>query len=53
MRGFGLPGCAFGVTVPTSMKPKPIAPRPSMQRPFLSRPAARPTRFGKLQAGDA
>jgi hypothetical protein len=42
MRGFGLPGCGRGVTVPTSMKPKPIAPKPSMQRPFLSRPAGQP-----------
>ena len=47
MRGLGLPGWPTGVTVPTSMKPKPIAPRPSMQRPFLSSPAARPTRLGK------
>ena len=51
MRGLGLPGCALGVTVPTSMKPKPIAPRPSMQRPFLSSPAARPMRLGKRQPG--
>ena len=49
MRGFGLPGCASGVTVPTSMKPKPSAASPSMQRPFLSSPAARPTRFGKVR----
>jgi 2,4-dienoyl-CoA reductase (NADPH2) len=47
-RGVGLPGCASGVTVPTSTKPKPIAPRPSMQRAFLSRPAARPTRLGNF-----
>ena len=47
MRGFGLPGCGLGVTVPTSTKPKPMAPKASMQRAFLSRPAARPTRFGK------
>ncbi len=46
MRGLGLPGCGLGVTVPTSMKPKPIAPSASMQRAFLSSPAARPTRFG-------
>ena len=50
MRGLGLPGWALGVTVPTSTKPKPIAAKASMQRAFLSRPAARPTRFGKLQA---
>ena len=49
MRGLGLPGWPFGVTVPTSMKPKPIAPRPSMQRPFLSSPAARPMRFGNFR----
>src|SRR4051812_48473128 len=49
MRGFGLPGCALGVTVPTSMKPKPMPPSPSMQRAFLSRPAARPTRLGKFR----
>ena len=52
MRGFGLPGCASGVTVPTSTLPKPIAPKASMQRPFLSSPAARPMRFGKAQAGE-
>jgi hypothetical protein len=49
IRGFGLPGCASGVTVPTSTLPKPIAPNASMQRPFLSSPAARPTRFGKTR----
>ena len=30
MRGFGLPGCGRGVTVPTSMKPKPRLPSASM-----------------------
>ncbi len=45
MRGRGLPGCARGVTVPTSMKPKPSAARPSMHAPSLSRPAASPTGF--------
>jgi hypothetical protein len=30
MRGFGLPACGRGVTVPTSMEPKPSAARPSM-----------------------
>ena len=49
MRGLGLPGCASGVTVPTSTKPKPIAPKASMQRPFLSSPAARPMRLGKAR----
>ncbi len=46
-RGLGLPGCGRGVTVPTSMLPKPSAARPSMQSPFLSRPAANPTGLGK------
>jgi His/Glu/Gln/Arg/opine family amino acid ABC transporter permease subunit len=47
MRGRGLPGCARGVTVPTSMKPKPSAASPSMQAPSLSSPAARPTGLRK------
>ncbi|MNT68482.1 hypothetical protein D3C72_2067190 [compost metagenome] len=45
-RGFGLPGCGRGVTVPISTKPKPSWPKPSMASPFLSRPAARPTGLG-------
>jgi len=49
MRGLGLPGWAFGVTVPTSTKPKPMAEKASMQRAFLSSPAARPTRLGKVR----
>ena len=49
----GLPGCASGVTVPTSTKPKPIAPKASMQRPFLSSPAARPIAIRKGQAGES
>ncbi len=51
MRGLGLPGCAFGVTVPTSTKPKPMAPRPSMQRAFLSRPGGQAHAVGERQAG--
>ena len=38
----GLPGCAFGVTVPTSMKPKPISSSSGIRWPFLSNPAAKP-----------
>ena len=49
MRGRGLPGCARGVTVPTSMKPKPSAASPSMYAPFLSSPAASPTGLRKLR----
>ena len=48
-RGFGLPGCGRGVTVPHSMKPKPSAARPSMCAAFLSRPAASPTRLGNCE----
>ena len=50
MRGFGLPGCGRGVTVPTSRKPKPSVARPARWAAFLSRPAASPTRIGKLDA---
>ncbi len=46
-RGCGLPSCATGVTVPTSMNPKPRQARPSMCFPSLSKPAARPTGLGK------
>ena len=45
-RGFGLPGCGRGVTVPHSMKPNPSAASPSMCAAFLSSPAASPTRLG-------
>ena len=48
MRGFGLPGCARGVVVPISMKPKPSAIKASICAPFLSSPAARPTGFRKV-----
>ena len=44
-RGFELPSCAKGVTVPTSIKPKPNLPNPSMASPFLSAPAAKPIGF--------
>ena len=44
-RGLGLPSCANGVTVPTSIKPKPSFPKPSIASPFLSAPAARPIGF--------
>jgi hypothetical protein len=47
MRGFGLPGCGNGVTVPISTKPKPSDATPSRKAPSLSRPAARPTALGK------
>ena len=49
IRGFGLPACGFGVTVPTSTKPKPSANSASICAPFLSSPAARPTGLGKLR----
>ena len=52
MRGRGLPGCARGVTVPTSMKPKPSAASPSMHAPSLSRPAASPTGIAESEAHD-
>ena len=52
IRGFGLPGCGRGVTVPHSMKPKPSVARPSMCAAFLSSPAARPTRLGNVEPHD-
>ena len=36
MRGFGLPGCGSGVTVPTSAKPKPSPSSASGTSAFLS-----------------
>ena len=48
MRGLGLPGCGFGVTVPISKKPKPKAPSASICSPSLSKPAASPTGLGKV-----
>ena len=47
-RGFALPGCVRGVTVPISINPKPKAAIPSITAPFLSKPAESPTAFGKL-----
>ena len=44
-RGLAFPSCANGVTVPTSMKPKPMAPKPSIASAFLSAPAAKPIGF--------
>ena len=46
-RGAGLPGWAWRVTVPTSMKPTPSAGQACSARPSLSRPAASPTGLGK------
>ena len=46
-RGFGLPLCGRGVTVPISIKPKPKAAKPSIYSPFLSKPAAKPTGLGR------
>ena len=46
-RGRGLPGCGSGVTVPTSVKPKPSESAASTASPFLSKPAARPIGLGK------
>src|SRR5947207_11490787 len=49
MRGFGFPGWALAVTVPTSTKPKPSAAQAGRATPFLSKPAARPTGLGKAR----
>lgn len=49
MRGFGLPDCGLGVTVPISTKPKPSPNSASMCAPFLSMPAAVPTGLGKVR----
>ncbi|MNY43827.1 hypothetical protein D3C86_1788100 [compost metagenome] len=45
MRGLSFPGCGIGVTVPTSIKPKPRLLNASTYSPFLSKPAAKPTGF--------
>lgn len=49
MRGFGLPSCARGVTVPISTKPKPSASNASICSPFLSSPAPSPTGLGNIK----
>ncbi len=46
-RGLSLPLWGLGVTVPTSIKPNPMAPNASMHSPSLSRPAANPTGLAK------
>ncbi|MNN62736.1 hypothetical protein D3C81_1780620 [compost metagenome] len=48
-RGLSLPGWPFGVTVPTSIKPKPMDENPPTASAFLSRPAASPTGVGKCR----
>ena len=47
MRGFGLPGCASGVTVPTSTKPKPIAPKRVDAAAVLVEPCGQADAVGK------
>jgi hypothetical protein len=44
-RGFGLPACGRGVTVPISRCPNPNAANPRTPMPSLSYPAASPTGF--------
>ena len=46
-RGFSFPFCGNGVTVPISIKPKPIEANALIQEAFLSKPAAKPTGFFK------
>ncbi len=48
-RGFRLPDCGLGVTVPTSINPKPSAASASMYSPFLSKPAAKPIELGNFK----
>ena len=48
-RGFGLPPCGFGVTVPTSIKPNPSNSKARIYFPSLSNPAASPTGFLKVR----
>ncbi len=50
MRGFGLPGCGRGVSVPTSTKPKPRSSSASGTSAFLSKPAAMPRGLGKSRS---
>ena len=44
-RFFGFPSCAFGVSVPISIKPKPKLDNSLYKTAFLSKPAAKPTGF--------
>ena len=44
-RGFSLPGCGRGVSVPTSTKPNPAWPKALTVSASLSIPAASPTRL--------
>ena len=46
-RGFGLPACGRGVSVPTSTKPKPKPSICAETSASLSKPAASPTGLGK------
>jgi hypothetical protein len=48
-RGFSLPACGSGVTVPTSAKPKFRSAISFRYIPFLSKPAARPNGFLKCK----
>ena len=48
MRGFGFPGCARAVIVPTSAKPNPSASHAGSATAFLSKPAASPTGLGNV-----
>ena len=45
--GVSFPGWSFGVTVPTSTKPKPTSSIPRTASQCLSKPAAIPTGFAK------
>ena len=49
MRGEGLPFCGFGVSVPISTKPNPVARSGANTRASLSKPAAMPTGLRKLR----
>jgi hypothetical protein len=52
-RGFGLPGCGRGVTVPISMKPKPRRARPSMQLAVLVEAGGQADAVGEFEAHHA
>jgi len=53
MRGRGLPGCGWSVTVPTSRKPNPSAARNGIISAFLSNPAAIPIGESKSRSQTA